>query len=117
MLIPLFFYLRVLLIQNRWCSILGNNIKYYPHNYPDHHQFSLKNIAKLAGEFSACKSQKKVIITTEKDAQRLGVHELLPAIAQLPVWVLPIGVNFLNNGQQEFDKLVTNYVREYTKHN
>jgi tetraacyldisaccharide 4'-kinase len=87
------------------------------HNYPDHHQFSLKNIAKLAGEFSACKSQKKAIITTEKDAQRLGVHELLPAIAQLPVWVLPIGVNFLNSGQQEFDKLVTNYVREYTEHN
>jgi tetraacyldisaccharide 4'-kinase len=92
-----------------------SNIIHY--NYPDHHQFSLKNIAKLAGEFSACKSQKKAIITTEKDAQRLGVHELLPAIAQLPVWVLPIGVNFLNNGQQEFDKLVTNYVREYTEHN
>jgi tetraacyldisaccharide 4'-kinase len=48
------------------------------HNYADHHQFTLKNIAKLAAEFSACKSQKKVIITTEKDAQRLGVHELLP---------------------------------------
>ncbi|MGY4539337.1 tetraacyldisaccharide 4'-kinase [Mucilaginibacter sp. UYNi724] len=86
------------------------------HNYPDHHQFSLKNIAKLAGEFSACKSQKKVIITTEKDAQRLGVHELLPALAQLPILVQPIGVNFLNNGQQQFDTLLLNYVREHTQH-
>ncbi|MES2268205.1 MAG: tetraacyldisaccharide 4'-kinase [Bacteroidota bacterium] len=87
------------------------------HNYPDHHQFTLKNIAKLAGEFSACRSQKKVIITTEKDAQRLGVHELLPALAQLPILVQPIGVNFLNNGQQQFDTLLLNYVREHTKHN
>jgi tetraacyldisaccharide 4'-kinase len=87
------------------------------HNYPDHHPFSLKNIAKLAGEFSACKSQKKVIITTEKDAQRLGVHELLPAVAQLPVWVLPIGIKFLDNGQQGFDQTILNYVREYTEHN
>ncbi|MFD0765633.1 tetraacyldisaccharide 4'-kinase [Mucilaginibacter lutimaris] len=87
------------------------------HNYPDHHQFTLKNIAKLAGEFSACRSQKKLIITTEKDVQRLGVHELLPALAQLPVVVQPIGVNFLNNGQQPFDTLLLNYVREHTKHN
>jgi tetraacyldisaccharide 4'-kinase len=86
------------------------------HNYPDHHPFSLKNMVKLAGEFSACKSQKKVIITTEKDAQRLGVHELLPAVAQLPVWVLPIGIKFLNNGQQEFDQIIINYVREYKEH-
>ena len=86
------------------------------HNYPDHHQFTLKNIAKLADEFSACRSQKKVIITTEKDVQRLGVHELLPAVAQLPVWVLPISVKFLNNGQQEFDQLIENYVREHTQH-
>ncbi|MBB3967573.1 tetraacyldisaccharide 4'-kinase [Mucilaginibacter phyllosphaerae] len=87
------------------------------HNYPDHHQFSLKNIAKLADEFAACKSTKKIIITTEKDAQRLGVHELLPALAQLPVWVQPIGVQFLNNGQPAFDQLIKNYVREHPQHN
>jgi tetraacyldisaccharide 4'-kinase len=87
------------------------------HNYPDHHQFSLKNIAKLAAEFSACNSQKKVIITTEKDAQRLGVHELLSVVANLPVWVMPIGIQFLGDGQQAFNEIVTNYVRKHTEHN
>jgi tetraacyldisaccharide 4'-kinase len=87
------------------------------HKYADHHQFSLNNIAKLADGFFACQSQKKVIITTEKDAQRLGVHELLPAITGLPILVLPIGVNFLNNGKQEFDHLLIKYVREHTQHN
>ncbi|WPV00075.1 tetraacyldisaccharide 4'-kinase [Mucilaginibacter sp. cycad4] len=83
------------------------------HNYPDHHRFSLKNISKLADEFSACSSQKKVIITTEKDAQRLGEQDLLPMVKKLPILVLPIGVSFLNNGQQQFDELVQTYVRQY----
>jgi tetraacyldisaccharide 4'-kinase len=81
------------------------------HNYPDHHRFSLKNISKLAGEFSACTAKNKLIITTEKDAQRLVEHELLPLVKQLPVLVMPIGVNFLNGTQQQFNKLVINYVR------
>jgi tetraacyldisaccharide 4'-kinase len=87
------------------------------HNYPDHHRFTLKNITKLAGEFKACSSQKKLIITTEKDAQRLGEQELLPLVNQLQVLVIPIGTGFLNNGQQQFDQLVRNYVTEHTKHN
>ncbi len=84
------------------------------HNYPDHHRFSLKNISKLADEFAACNAQKKVIITTEKDAQRLLEHELLPLVQSLPVLVIPIGVQFLNNEAQQFDQLVTHYVREHT---
>lgn len=83
------------------------------HNYPDHHRFSLKNISKLADEFSACASQKKVIITTEKDAQRLGEQDLLAMVKKLPILVLPIGISFLNNGQQQFDELVQTYVRQY----
>ncbi|PWK80604.1 lipid-A-disaccharide kinase [Mucilaginibacter oryzae] len=83
------------------------------HNYPDHHRFSLKNISKLAGEFEACTAQKKVIITTEKDAQRLGEQDLLAEVLKLPVWVLPIGISFLNNGRQQFDILIQNYVRQY----
>nr|WP_294941596.1 tetraacyldisaccharide 4'-kinase [uncultured Mucilaginibacter sp.] len=85
------------------------------HNYPDHHQFTLKNIAKLAAEFSACKAQKKVIITTEKDAQRLGVHELMAGVSRLFVLVIPIGIRFLSGTQESFDKLVTDYVRKYTE--
>jgi tetraacyldisaccharide 4'-kinase len=86
------------------------------HNYPDHHRFSLKNISKLADDFLACASQKKIIITTEKDAQRLGEQELQPGVKKLPILVLPIGIEFLNNSRQQFDKLVTEYVREHTKY-
>jgi len=53
-----------------------------------------------------------VIITTEKDAQRLREQALLPAVEKLEVLVLPIAVRFLA-GQQQFDKIVKEYVRQY----
>jgi tetraacyldisaccharide 4'-kinase len=87
------------------------------HNYPDHHPFSLKNITKLADEFSACASQKKIIVTTEKDAQRLDEFQVkseLPAFKQSPVFTIPIRVQFLNGSGQRFDQLIIEYVREYT---
>ncbi|WP_461453372.1 tetraacyldisaccharide 4'-kinase [Mucilaginibacter sp.] len=86
------------------------------HKYPDHHRFSLKNIIKLADGFSECRSADKVIITTEKDAQRLAEHRLLPVTKELPILVMPIGINFLNNEQEKFDGLVIDYVRTHTEH-
>jgi len=87
------------------------------HNYPDHHPFSLKNIIKLADEFSACVSQKKIIVTTEKDAQRLDefrVKSVLPAFNELPFFVIPIRVEFLEGSGQRFDELIIEYVRQHT---
>jgi tetraacyldisaccharide 4'-kinase len=86
------------------------------HKYPDHHQFTLKNISKLAGDFEACASEKKVIITTEKDVQRLRVQELLPLVNKLPVLVIPIGIKFLNDEGENFDRSIEKHVREYTEH-
>ncbi|WP_345950904.1 tetraacyldisaccharide 4'-kinase [Mucilaginibacter sp. PAMB04274] len=86
------------------------------HNYPDHHQFSLKNIVKLAQDYDICSAAKKVIITTEKDAQRLREPELLPYVQTLPIWTLPIGIKFLNNGEQQFNETINNYVKQYKKH-
>jgi tetraacyldisaccharide 4'-kinase len=87
------------------------------HKYTDHHPFTLKNISKLAGEFAACGSQKKIIVTTEKDAQRLdkswfnqGGH----ASENLPVFVIPIKVEFLDGSGQQFDQVITEYVRAHS---
>jgi len=86
------------------------------HNYPDHHRFSLKNITKLADEFSAEPTLNKVVITTEKDAERLNQPELLPLLSKLQILVIPISIRFLNNGQQQFDQQITDYVRKYRTH-
>jgi tetraacyldisaccharide 4'-kinase len=98
---------------------LVKHIKHYTqsiehHKYPDHHPFTLKNISKLAGEFNGCAAQKKLIITTEKDAQRLLEHGLHDAVKQLPLMVMPIITEFLDVGGPQFDSLVKGYVREYS---
>ncbi|HVW98580.1 MAG TPA: tetraacyldisaccharide 4'-kinase [Mucilaginibacter sp.] len=90
------------------------------HNYPDHHPFTLKNITKLVAEYNACPSEKKIIITTEKDAQRLEESWFGPVQhpdASFPVFVIPIRVGFLNDGGDNFNKIVTDYVREHTTNN
>jgi len=94
--------------------IRGHTQNIVHHNYADHHRFSLKNIAKLAGEFAACQAQKKVIITTEKDAQRLLEHELRRAVKELPILVMPVATEFLDNSGPQFDNLVKEYVREHS---
>ena len=86
------------------------------HNYPDHHPFTLKNITKLAGEFSDCTAHHKVIVTTEKDAQRLIDPKLSSLVDKLGILVLPIGIEFLNDAKAQFDMLLTNNVREYTQY-
>lgn len=88
----------------------------FHHNYPDHHSFTLKNIAKLAGEFFACKAPDKVVITTEKDAQRLVDPKLTPLVEKLNILIQPIGIEFLNGAKKQFDQLMINDVREYTQY-
>lgn len=88
-----------------------------PHEYPDHHQFTIKNISKLAADFTACEVLNKVIITTEKDAQRLQEPALQRLLSGLPVLVAPISLSFLNNTAPAFRQLVEDYVRKYQKDN
>ena len=84
------------------------------HKYPDHYTFSLKNISKLAAEFSACTAPKKLLLTTEKDARRLLEPHLQQLTQQMPFTVLPVGIQFLGEGEKYFNNLILNYVREHT---
>ena len=71
-------------------------------NFPDHHQFSEKEIKELEQQFKGLKSKNKIMLTTEKDFVRLS-----DKIGGL--YYLAIATSFLND-QQVFDDLVTDYV-------
>lgn len=81
------------------------------HAYADHHQFSQKNMLKLVADFIAIKSDKKIIITTEKDAVRLKTDSFAPLINSLPIYQWPIKVGFLNNTEIEFNTLIKKYAQ------
>ena len=95
-------------------NTLTNNIIH--HKYPDHYPFTIKNITKLANEFSISSAKKKVILTTEKDAQRLNelwFKKENNKVLDISIYIMPIEIAFLNKGNEEFDQLIFEYVRTY----
>ncbi|MEO5910314.1 MAG: tetraacyldisaccharide 4'-kinase [Pelobium sp.] len=83
------------------------------HAYPDHHQFSQKNMLKLVHDFAQLKTENKFIITTQKDAVRLKADEFKNLLMDMPVYEWPIKVKFEENRKEEFDHLIKKYARQY----
>jgi len=87
------------------------------HQYPDHHQFSDKNITKLVNAFNKLSGDDNLIITTEKDAQRLdgsGIREQLKALA---IYYLPVEAEFKEPGKTRFNKLIEDYASKSAGNN
>lgn len=80
------------------------------HDYPDHHPFTTKNILKLVADFEASTSKDKIIITTEKDAQRLQLAAIQELLAKLPVYYLPVQAKIHSPDVKQFNNLIQIYV-------
>ncbi|MDR6784274.1 tetraacyldisaccharide 4'-kinase [Pedobacter africanus] len=91
----------------------SNHIAQY--NYPDHHQFSRQNITQLVNAFKNERSKEKIIITTEKDAQRLLAVTLKELLLNLPVFYLPIKIELQEKDKATFDQKILNYVSGTTR--
>jgi tetraacyldisaccharide 4'-kinase len=83
------------------------------HNYPDHHPFSTKNIAKLAASWAASTAKHTLIITTEKDAQRLRSPELNELLKDLPVYYLPVTAKIHQPQEVRFNNIIEQYVAKH----
>jgi tetraacyldisaccharide 4'-kinase len=80
--------------------------------FPDHHCFSGNDIKKITAAWNNLKSPEKSIITTEKDSVRLMEFTSIPDILKRALFYVPVSVDFLRNGKQEFDNLILEYVRK-----
>ena len=75
--------------------------------FPDHHAYNTRDMDRIREAFGALQGQRKVIVTTEKDAVRLrGLTE------GLPFYVLPIEVAFHKESDKDFDQIIGSSVRE-----
>ena len=63
-------------------------------------------------EYHSIISKDKVIFTTEKDATRLDTDEFSAYLDVLPVYYIPIRINFHDCDEIKFDKLILDYVRK-----
>lgn len=85
---------------------------YYEIPYSDHHIFSIDDLKDMVKRFESIQAANKIILTTEKDAVRLVKFE--QQLKELPVYVIPIEVQFLFNEQQVFSDLITKFIQEFT---
>lgn len=81
--------------------------------YPDHHIFDSDDLLDIKKQFEKIKSEKKIIITTEKDGVRLQKFE--QELASYPVYVLPIEHAILFNKAPEFYQQVIDFVKSFKK--
>ena len=79
------------------------------HQYPDHHQFSEKNIAKLVNAYHKLEGVDKLIITTEKDAQRLYSEGIRKQLRGLELYYLPVEAEIYEPDRTRFNKLIEDY--------
>lgn len=78
--------------------------------YGDHHNFSTADFEDIATRFA--RSGCTVIVTTEKDAARLGQRADLPQAVRDNIHVLPIEVEFIDGEDKLFNKNIYDYVTE-----
>lgn len=83
--------------------------------FSDHHNFTPADVARINKALAGLPAGTR-IITTEKDAVRLLTTKGLSAEVQQALWVQPIEVEFLDNGQQAFNTQITDYVRKNQSH-
>lgn len=85
------------------------------YDYPDHHPFSSGNLSKLVEVFHQHPAKEKIIITTEKDAQRLFDVTIKELLLNLPVFYLPIRILLEADRKQTFDQKILKYVSDTTR--
>ena len=79
--------------------------------YADHHIFTIDDLNDIRKRFENMEETKKIILTTEKDAVRLV--KFRQAIEGLPVYVVPIRHHFLFKDEDKFNKLITDFIRNF----
>ncbi len=84
---------------------------YYEILYSDHHIFSIDDLKEMVKRFQHIQATNKIILTTEKDAVRLIKFE--QQLKELPVYVLPIEVQFLFNEEQAFIDLIATFIAAF----
>lgn len=81
--------------------------------YPDHHDFSRKDILKITENFNRIQNTNKLIITSEKDAVRLIHNPHIPEEIKDLIYYIPIAVVFEPEQEKLFAQIIENHVKHF----
>lgn len=85
-----------------------------PLTFGDHHLFTAEDVEQINSTFAAM-HKPKVIITTEKDATRLENLDGLSEETKSNIYALPIRIQFMLGGEEEFNNKIISYVRKNSR--
>src|SRR5690606_18932307 len=87
--------------------------------YHDHHPFSSFDIGDIERHFKVFAEERgdrsPIILTTEKDAMRLDSHRQLLLRLNLPIYILPVAVRFLDDPPDAFDEVVKSWLLNFKR--
>lgn len=83
--------------------------------YPDHHRYTPANLKEIENRFAEITNPSKLIITTEKDIQRLSAQASGTHIERLPIHYIPIHMVFDGQDAEVLHRLVLDYYALATK--
>lgn len=82
--------------------------------FPDHHAYTENDVKAILQRYANLGGEKKIIVTTEKDAARLTNSPYLCKFETTPLYVLPVSVCF--HEEEKFNEVILNYVRQNNHH-
>ena len=96
---------------------LTSNIRNTIHTlaFRDHHDFTKEDMMNIERQFHRLTENKRMIVTTEKDAVRMASHPALPESIKPYIYVLPIEIAFLQDQQDSFNQNILNYVNKNSR--
>jgi tetraacyldisaccharide 4'-kinase len=80
--------------------------------FADHHPYKIKDIDEITRRFRDLPTQKKIIVTTEKDVMRLKTPELSSYLKNLPLFCVPMEIDFHGSDKEKFDNEILKYVEK-----
>jgi len=80
--------------------------------FPDHHQYTVRDLKEIAQKYLDLPTHKKIVITTEKDVMRLKTPELVNNVKNLPLFCLPMEIDFHGTDKEKFDNEILMYVKK-----
>ena len=86
---------------------LKNKVKnIIPAKFSDHHNYTKNDLLSIQKIFNNIASANKIILTTEKDAMRLKNLEFSNILKTLPLFYIPIEIEFHDKDKNEFNEQV-----------
>ena len=83
-----------------------------PMRFSDHHRYTVSDIKRIRKAFEQLKGNRRLILTTEKDAVRFRELAGNEAMAGLPIYYLPIEVRITQTAEDSFDHAIESIVHE-----